>query len=69
MLASAAALALACSESAGPTPTPGAEELAAQGKQAYLSNCIACHNADPTVDGALGPAVAGASASVATRIE
>ena len=37
------------------------EELAREGRQAYLSNCIACHNADPTKDGALGPAVAGAS--------
>jgi mono/diheme cytochrome c family protein len=27
----------------------------------YNSNCIACHGLDPTKDGALGPAVAGAS--------
>ncbi len=37
------------------------EELAEQGRQIYLSTCIACHNADPAKDGALGPAVAGSS--------
>lgn len=37
------------------------EELAKQGRQIYLSSCIACHNADPTKDGALGPAVSGSS--------
>ncbi len=37
------------------------EELVSQGRQVYLSSCIACHNADPAKDGALGPAVAGAS--------
>ena len=37
------------------------EDLAPQGRQVYLSSCIACHNADPAKDGALGPAVAGAS--------
>ena len=38
-----------------------AEELVEQGRQAYLSSCIACHNVDPAKDGALGPAVAGSS--------
>jgi len=37
------------------------KELAEKGRQVYLSSCIACHNADPTKDGALGPAVAGSS--------
>lgn len=41
--------------------TTSAEELVDQGRQAYLSSCIACHNADPARDGALGPAVAGSS--------
>jgi mono/diheme cytochrome c family protein len=27
----------------------------------YAANCLACHAADPARDGALGPAVAGAS--------
>lgn len=47
-------------------PAPGANDsakgdLVAEGRSAYLGNCIACHNPDPTQDGALGPAVAGAS--------
>jgi len=52
---------------ASPSPPPREPEpvdLAAQGRQAYLSNCIACHNPDPKLEGALGPAVAGASAEL-----
>jgi mono/diheme cytochrome c family protein len=37
------------------------EELAAAGRSTYNANCIACHAMDPRIDGALGPAVAGAS--------
>lgn len=32
-----------------------------KGRSVYVSNCIACHNADPKLDGAVGPAVAGSS--------
>lgn len=31
------------------------------GRRAYVTNCIACHNADPTRDGPIGPAIAGSS--------
>jgi len=41
------------------TRTP--EELVEAGRSVYNANCIACHNMNPTRDGALGPAVAGAS--------
>lgn len=41
------------------TRTP--EELIEAGRGAYNGNCIACHAMDPRQDGALGPAVAGAS--------
>ena len=59
--AGALALALAaCSEGGDPSLPP----LAQEGKQIYLSVCIACHNTDPTLDGALGPAVAGSSAEL-----
>ena len=34
---------------------------AAKGKGVYMANCIACHNPDPTKDGALGPAIKGSS--------
>ena len=44
-----------------PKPEPEPENLVEKGRQAYLGNCIACHNPDPTVDGALGPAVDGSS--------
>ncbi len=59
----------------GPKPTPVApaptqlvavdtrspEELVKAGRSVYTANCIACHNMNPAEDGALGPAVAGAS--------
>ncbi|MDH4016373.1 MAG: cytochrome c [Actinomycetota bacterium] len=45
-------------------PAQQAEEpvdLATRGRQVYMANCIACHSQDPAMDGALGPAVTGAS--------
>jgi mono/diheme cytochrome c family protein len=35
--------------------------LAQEGQRIYANVCIACHNGDPSRDGALGPAVAGSS--------
>ncbi|MCP4039628.1 MAG: cytochrome c [bacterium] len=48
---------------AEPEPEPGDPEraLADRGKAVYNVNCIACHNPDPTLDGGIGPAVAGSS--------
>ncbi|GEM_PF-1889847 len=37
------------------------ESPVVRGRQVYLTNCIACHAQDPSQDGALGPAVRGAS--------
>lgn len=48
---------LACSE----TEPEGAASAAERGRTVYLSVCTACHNADPSRDGSLGPANAGAS--------
>lgn len=42
-------------------PTPSPEDLAKRGRSVYMANCIACHSPNPAQDGALGPAVAGAS--------
>jgi mono/diheme cytochrome c family protein len=44
---------------ASPRPTggPARPPDPARGKQVYLSNCIACHGADPAVAGPLGPPV------------
>jgi mono/diheme cytochrome c family protein len=39
----------------------GLSPLAQDGERVYQNVCIACHNGDPTKDGALGPAVAGSS--------
>ena len=55
-----AACALACK--------PGGETSAVEkGKLAYVANCIACHNADPTKDGTIGPAIAGSSLALVAR--
>ncbi|HEB88086.1 MAG TPA: cytochrome c [Deltaproteobacteria bacterium] len=43
----------------GPVEERSPEELIEAGRAVYNANCIACHNLDPTQDGALGPAVAG----------
>jgi mono/diheme cytochrome c family protein len=49
--------ALACSEGKRGSDDPAVE----RGRAVYLSVCTACHNADPTRDGSVGPANAGAS--------
>ncbi len=48
--------------SAAGVAAPAADAaLVARGRSQYQSVCIACHNPDPTRDGAVGPALAGAS--------
>lgn len=42
----------------------GPEAFRAQGKQVYMANCIACHNSNPALDGAVGPAIQGSSADL-----
>jgi mono/diheme cytochrome c family protein len=49
-------LLLGCPASSSP-----ADPLAVHGQQVYQSTCIACHNANPALDGSVGPAVKGAS--------
>jgi mono/diheme cytochrome c family protein len=44
-----------------PPSQPDANPAVTRGKQAYLGTCIACHNMNPALDGAIGPAVKGAS--------
>jgi mono/diheme cytochrome c family protein len=53
----AALLALGCSQQGS---APELSEAAQRGKVVYNGVCIACHNANPALDGALGPANAGA---------
>lgn len=42
-------------------PPKNEDPAVARGRQAYLGTCIACHNVNPAIDGAVGPAVKGAS--------
>lgn len=44
-----------------PPATPDADPAVTRGRQAWMGTCIACHNIDPKLDGAVGPAVKGAS--------
>lgn len=56
------------SEASGslPAASSGNAEL---GRQVYLARCTACHNADPSRDGRVGPAVKGAPLElVRTRV-
>jgi mono/diheme cytochrome c family protein len=49
---------------AASSPEPSPAELIEAGRVSYNANCIACHSLDPAKDGALGPAIAGASLEV-----
>ena len=40
---------------------------AEEGKKLYATHCTACHAADPKKDGAVGPAIWGASAELLER--
>ena len=44
----------------------GGPDLVAQGETVYRNVCIACHHADPSRDGSVGPANAGASEELLT---
>jgi mono/diheme cytochrome c family protein len=50
---------VACSDSR--EPAAAADPAVERGRVVYMSICIACHNADPNLDGSLGPANAGSS--------
>ncbi|RHX82349.1 c-type cytochrome [Leptospira yasudae] len=47
-----------CKEEENQTPE---QKLLTQGKGLYVTNCSACHNQNPAVDGAVGPAVKGSN--------
>lgn len=57
----AAALATAALLAACDGGDAGPQDPVAKGEIVYKNVCIACHNADPSKPGSLGPAVAGAS--------
>jgi mono/diheme cytochrome c family protein len=57
VLAAAVVAAAGCSD----TAPPGGDASVARGRQVYTAQCTACHNPDPSLPGALGPSVRGAS--------
>ena len=54
LAAAAALLVTACAEADTDDPVE-------RGRRVYRSNCLVCHAFDPTTDGTIGPAIAGAS--------
>ena len=42
-------------------PGSPAESPGARGKKVYMANCVACHNANPALDGPIGPSLAGST--------
>ena len=56
-LALLAIVTMAC---AGESEESG-DPAVAQGEKIYRNICVVCHNADPSLSGPLGPAIAGAS--------
>ena len=51
-----------CGQDDKTAPSAGGD--AAKGRQIWLAQCVACHNVDPSKDGAVGPAVKGSSAAL-----
>lgn len=47
--------------SPAPPSAPEPIDLVARGRTVYQTNCIACHNPDPTQTGSLGPEITGSS--------
>ena len=56
LIAALITLCAACSDG-----KPAVETAETRGERVYQNVCIACHNADPSKDGVVGPAVAGSS--------
>jgi len=50
-------LAACTQQPAGPPLSP----LAERGRGVYVANCVVCHNANPKLNGPVGPLVAGSS--------
>lgn len=48
-----------CSKDSGPPTTAAKGGDPRRGRGIYLANCAACHNADPSRDGSVGPAIKG----------
>lgn len=53
--------AFGCKGDGAAKPGGATADLVARGKAVYGAVCMACHNLNPKLDGALGPSVVGAS--------
>ncbi len=64
------AMAKATTEVAAPalegSPVEVNAELATRGQAVFAGNCTACHNPNPSLEGALGPAITGSSLELIT---
>ncbi len=54
-----------CTKTTAPTSAPPVEmqkvNLVEKGQKVYSQNCVACHNPNPKLDGAIGPSLYGSS--------
>ncbi len=50
-----------CTQKQPSNRSPEEEKLYLQGKKVYMTVCVTCHNADPKLDGPIGPANYGSS--------
>ena len=55
------AAAVTGSASCGRGDEPSLSAAAQRGRATYMNVCVACHNANPALDGALGPNLVGAT--------
>jgi mono/diheme cytochrome c family protein len=51
----------ACTKKSGSGDSLSAQDLVKRGQTIYVTNCLACHNADPALEGSVGPAIKGSS--------
>lgn len=48
-------------------PDAPAEAPGVRGKKVYMANCVACHNANPSLDGPIGPSLTGSSRELLSK--
>ncbi len=58
---SACLIHVSCTKKSADTDVSATLSPIEKGKRVYMANCIACHNVNPQLDGAIGPANWGSS--------
>jgi mono/diheme cytochrome c family protein len=56
-----AILFLGCTKQKTSAPLDPQQALIEKGRKSYFTYCISCHNSNPKLDGAIGPAIWGSS--------